>query len=806
MREGLVPVASRSHTQSLGAPVYGGELSGAVQPPTNQFERPLAAIRRYRWLIVSMVLVFGAGGVAASKLVTPQYEARATIWIASESPELRATGPIRSGELLRSGSWIELLRSYKIVDAVVRKLALYLEPADPAHRPLFAGFTLGERFIPGMYELQIDRGKKTWALRAKQAKSSTGESGTAAEQGAAADSVGRTFGFKWVLAPGAFEGSGVQTVPFSVSTPRETSIRLGERLNPRLIQGSNFLWLTYTDPDARLSAVTLNTWIEEFVGVAAELKRRHMVEFANILEGQLQYAAKATQDAEAALQNFRVNAITLPTEGGPVAAGVLERERDPALLSYFEQKIEYDNLRHDREAMEQNMASASRNSVPYEGLLLIPSVAQSPGAEGLREAFRNRYQLRARLAAERQNFTDEYVTVKELKALLEVLETRTIPQLANELLAQMREREADYRRRIESASRELQAIPPRTIEERRLNRAVVVSEGLYTNLRARFAEAKLAEASATPDISVLDTAVVPQTPTKNTAAMIILIAVVAGLGAAAGLAILLDKIDGKFRYADQAVSELGLVIAGAVPRIPRNGTSASKPEQVVQFVESFRTLRMHVTHSMRGERLRLAVTSAAPGDGKSLISANLALSCAEAGMRTILIDGDTRRGALHKTFGLSAKGGLTEYLVGALHESQLVRDTGHANLDFISCGQRDRTSPERLASPKLKALIDQLAQEYDVVIIDTPPLAAGIDAYAISAATGNVLMVLRMGHTERRLASAKLAVLDHLPVDILGSVLNEVPGWGEFRYYSYPAGYSIDESASTRGLTEVASG
>ena len=797
MRDGVVAASSRSPGHVAAA---APNVDLAPLPVANQFERPIAALRRFKWLVAGMVVLFGIGGFAASRLVTPLYESRATVWIAAEAPELRTTGPIRSGELLRSGSWIELLRSYKIVDAVVRKLALFLTPANPAHRPLFSGIELAERFVPGAYELDIDRSRKTWTLTATVTHSNES---TVVERGAAADSVGRKFGFKWALPASAFEGSGVQTVMFNVSTPRETSMRLTEQLGNRLVPGSNFLWLTYTHPDARLAALTLNTWIDEYVRVAAELKKRHMVEFANILESQLQYAAKATQDAEAAYQSFRVNAITLPTEGGPVAAGVLERERDPALLSYFEQKIEYDNLRHDREALEKNIASASRNSLPYEGLLLIPSVAQSPGAEALREAFRNRYQLRARLAAERQNFTDEYVTVKELKGALENLESRTIPQLAGELLAQMREREADYQRRIQSASRELQSIPPRTIEERRLNRAVVVSEGLYTNLRARYAEAKLAEASATPDVSVLDTAVVPLTPTKNTAAMMMLIAILAGLGAAVGLAILLDKFDGKFRYADQAVGELGLVIAGAVPRLPRNG-NASKPEQVVQFVEAFRTLRMHATNSVRGDRLTLAVTSAAPGDGKSLISANLALSCAEAGLRTVLIDGDTRRGSLHKTFGLTLKGGLTDYLAGTVHESELVRATSHGNLSFVSCGPRDRSSPERLASPKLKRLVDQLAQAFDVVIIDTPPLAAGIDAYAISAAAGHVLMVLRMGHTDRRLAAAKLAVLDHLPVEMLGAILNDVPPWGEFKYYAYPTGYSLDDPASARRLTEVA--
>jgi capsular exopolysaccharide synthesis family protein len=204
---------------------------------------------------------------------------------------------------------------------------------------------------------------------------------------------------------------------------------------------------------------------------------------------------------------------------------------------------------------------------------------------------------------------------------------------------------------------------------------------------------------------------------------------------------------------------------------------------------------MHVMHTgQSSQRLSIAVTSAAPGDGKSLISANLALSFAEAGLKTVLVDGDTRRGALHRLHGVKPTPGLTEYLTGSLDETKVLRATTHANLAIVTCGARHARSPELLATPRLKRLVDWLSQSFEVVIFDTPPLAAGIDAYAISAAAGRVLMVLRMGQTERRLASAKLATLDRLPVDIVGAVLNAVPLTGEFQYYAYSAGYAVPTS------------
>jgi capsular exopolysaccharide synthesis family protein len=252
---------------------------------------------------------------------------------------------------------------------------------------------------------------------------------------------------------------------------------------------------------------------------------------------------------------------------------------------------------------------------------------------------------------------------------------------------------------------------------------------------------------------------------------------------------------------------LGLVVAGAVPKVPKRGINASSPEEVVQFVESFRTLRMHVMHSVSSKRIQLAIASAAPNDGKSLVASNLALSFAEAGLRTVLIDADTRRGALHKSFSVSGKDGLTEYLAGALTAEGLARPTSHANLYLISCGRRHQHSPELLTTPRLKELVDQLSRSFDVVLLDTPPFSAGIDAYAIAAAAGRILMVVRMGQTQRRLAAVKLGIVSRLPIDVLGVVLNSVQLQGEFQYYAYSKGYSVgvDDSAIAELTTSTGS-
>lgn len=756
-----------------------------IAPPRNPLERPLAAMRRYKWLIVAVILLSAAGGLVASRLVKPDYEVRATIWIASQTPQ--DNGPIRSRELLNASAWMELLNSFRIQDAVVRKLALFVQPKDPADSALFNGFELGEGlYSPGVYKMTIEKRTSRWHLQLQDTP--------LADSGAAGDSIGRKMGFRWrpeAKVVSRFAGSDVE---FTVATPRETSIEMRKRLVPRMPLNSNFLWLTYTDPNPHLAAKTLNAWANEYVSVAGELKKDNSVRFVAILESQLKTSETSLRDAEAALENFRVEAITLPAEGGPVA-GVSAETRTPAITNYFNQKIELDNLKQDRQALEKVIAA--RGQLAYESVMLLPSIANSPGGRELDKLFQRLSNDQGQLTLARQTFTDQYPQVRDMAASIEQLKNKTIPGMIAAQLGQIREREQEVERRLASSSVDLQAIPTRTIEEMRLRRAVDVSAHLYGTLKQRHAEAQLAAAGTAPDVNVMDTAVAPLNPTKNTAPRLIAMAIFAGLAAAIGLAIILDSMDKRIRYPEQATKDLGLTIAGTVPLLPKGGVASQTPEQLTQLVESFRTLRMNVMHSSGGN-VSLAVSSPSPGDGKSFIASNLAMSFADAGFRTLLVDGDTRRGTLHEMFDLPRAPGLTDYLAGEVDQNEIIKPTGHEKLQLIPSGHARRQSPELLITAKLSGMVEDLRRRFDVVIFDTPPLAAGIDGYAIAAAAGSLLVVLRIGQTERRMAAAKLLLADRLPISVMGTVLNGAPSSGEYEYYGYVGGYSATDEPLER--------
>lgn len=769
--------------------------TGTPASTQSPLERPLAAVRRYKWLMLGIVVVATAAGVGATRFITPQYDVQARIMIASQGPMENRVGPIRAAGLLEADDWSALLTSGAISDAVVRQLKLYLQPDDRATAPLFKNFGLSEPFYPGKYELLINSASRRWKL-------SLNPSGEVVDSGLVTDSIGRRRGFLWTLPAGSLAASGEQRVRFTVSTPRETAVRLTERLGTRRMQESNFLILTFSDANSQLAASILNTWAREFVDVAARLKKRKLTEFTTILDGQLRTAKATLDSADLQLSAFKVNTITKPTENAPIAAGVQETQ-DPVMKDFFAKKLQQDELERDIQQLRSVIATTPRDSVPTEALLQIRTVATSPAAQTLRTALNEYESAVGKLDTLRVNLTDQNPTVKAQLGLVRGLRSQKIPQYITQLFNSLVIRATDDSARIAGASVNLQQIPQRTIEEDRLRRNRDVVAGIYANLQSRYAEAELAEASETPDLMILDSAIAPLSPTSNTAPRVILMAVIGGIGAAVVLALLLDRLDGRFRYPEQATDELGLNIAATVPRFPKGGVNQNSPEQMFQLVESFRTLRMAVVNATNNGPVAIAVSSPSPGDGKSLISANLAMSFADAGFRTALVDGDTRRGVLHELFALSGKPGLTDYLAETASLPEVLRRTNHDLLSVIPSGTRKRRSPELLTSAKLPELVAQLRRTHDVVIFDTPPLAAGVDGYSIASATGSLLVVLRVGKTMRRMAAEKLRVFDRLPVNIVGAVLNGIANEGAYSYYGYVPGYFAEEESEHTDVAKV---
>ncbi|HEY7896308.1 MAG TPA: polysaccharide biosynthesis tyrosine autokinase [Gemmatimonadaceae bacterium] len=769
--------------------------------------RYFAALRRYKWLIMVLVIVGGAAGIVVTKFLPPEYSTQGQLWINDNGAQRSETpGPVQGDELLAAGAWADLLKSSTIMDRVVKRMSLYIWPAQLSDSAALDGFQPGPGFRAGTYALRVDSAGHKYALLTDQ--------GVQLETGAVGDSVGRTLGFLWKPRPATL-GRG-HTVQFTVADPRDVAVGLLGRMDVTLPERSAFLKVSMTGRSPRRTAAILNAVMVEFVSTAGELKRRNLEQSAAMLSDQLDTARENLRSAESAYQSFRQNSITLPQDAGPgvgidpataaavgggnppgggVGApndplgGANGAGGNPVIGNYFTDQAQLAELQHDQAALQQLLQNP--NSITADAFVPILTARQSPELQGaLTEMAKRESELRTA----REAYTEEHPTVQALRSSVQVMRTQTIPTILRGLIAQIQSRETDLQGQITTAGKQLKAIPPRTIEQMRLERDVNSKTQLFSMLQARYEEMRLAEASAIPDISILDTAVAPLLPTKNTTPSIIAFAIVASLGGALGLALLLDHTDPRFRYPEQVTSDLGLTILGAVPSIKRARSGEPNPEEAAQVIEAFRTIRMSLTNSYAGSgSIAFAVSSPGPGDGKSLVSSNLALSFAEAGYRTVLVDGDTRRGQLHAMFGANRRPGLLDYLGGDAPLETILRTTTHEKLALIPCGTRRHRGPELLHSQAMLQLMGELRARYDVILIDSPPLGAGVDPFVLGAATGNLLMVLRTGTTDRRMADAKLKLLKRLPIRLLGAVLNDIRAQGVYRYYTYLYGYTTSE-------------
>jgi tyrosine-protein kinase Etk/Wzc len=226
---------------------------------------------------------------------------------------------------------------------------------------------------------------------------------------------------------------------------------------------------------------------------------------------------------------------------------------------------------------------------------------------------------------------------------------------------------------------------------------------------------------------------------------------------------------------------------------------------VNQVIEALRAVRLNLAHAYGAAGpLLVTITSPGPGDGKSFVSGNLARAFADMGRRTLLIDGDTRRGVLHRVLKLSRRPGLIDYLSEGLAFERIVQATDHRSLSFIGSGSRSGDSPELLGSPAMVRLMAAARAAFDVVVVDSPPLGAGIDPLVLAALTGSMVMVLRTGATNLEMTQMRLQGIERLPIRVLGAVLNDVRPGGVYKYYSYLSGYAAEDEERSGSKTRVA--
>jgi succinoglycan biosynthesis transport protein ExoP len=273
-------------------------------------------------------------------------------------------------------------------------------------------------------------------------------------------------------------------------------------------------------------------------------------------------------------------------------------------------------------------------------------------------------------------------------------------------------------------------------------------------------------------------------------------ALILGLLLGCGLAFVRDRLDDRLHGAEDVRTGLGVKLLGVVPQMP-TGISPSVAAQKValdpasEVAEAYRTIRTALYFGAPKDRSKtILVTSPSVGDGKTTSAANLAIAMAQAGKRVVLVDADLRHPQQHTIFATRDRIGLSTLLIGNSTLDQAVQATNIDNLDLLPCGPTPRNPSELLNSGTFVELLESLAERYDQVVVDSPPVMAFADARIIAASCDLTVMVLRAQKSTRKRSTLARDGLLGVGARLLGIIVNDVPKTnGEYHdsSFGYPA-------------------
>jgi len=425
----------------------------------------------------------------------------------------------------------------------------------------------------------------------------------------------------------------------------------------------------------------------------------------------------------------------------------------------------------------------------------------------------------ARLEAQRAGLLEEYTTeshnVRAVDAQIDNLKkqlsqqlktvlastTRGTSSVHDELLTDdarnraaavaARKRVAALGQMLRRAEAQLNDMPSREKELARLVRAQNVADRVYTLLLEKYHEVRIAEAMSLSSARLVESAVVPEFPVKPRKKLNIALACIFGLILGIMLASLVEYLDDTIKDPDEVSELIGAAMLGTVPRLSEDDpTLVTRAEPKSALIEAFQTIHANLNFASVDQTVEsLVITSAGPGEGKTSVAANLALTMARQGKQVIVVDADLRRPTVHKRFGIDNAEGLTTVLASDRSVEDVLIATEVEGLRILPSGPIPPNPVELLASDKMMGLCQALSNKADLVLYDTPPIVMVSDAPTLAAQADGVLLVIEQGGTSKRLVTEVQDILTRAHARTIGAVLNKVTRQAGHYYYSYYYSY-----------------
>ncbi|PSU20056.1 tyrosine-protein kinase [Photobacterium phosphoreum] len=341
----------------------------------------------------------------------------------------------------------------------------------------------------------------------------------------------------------------------------------------------------------------------------------------------------------------------------------------------------------------------------------------------------------------------------------------------------------------------------------RLTRDVEVNQQIYVQLLNKVQELNIVKASTVGNVRILDAAQVYTNAVKPKKALIVVLATLLGGMLSVAIAFLRAALHRGVESPDE-IEALGLPVYASIPLSDwqTDLEKKFKSKQQLQInqallavanpadlsIEALRSLRTSLHFAMMEARNNIVMISGpSPGIGKSFVSANMAAVMAKGGQRVLVIDADMRKGRMERQMCVDSKPGLADYLSGQQSIEQVIKSPGVENLDFIARGAVPPNPSELLMHPRLKTLLDWASENYDLVLVDTPPILAVTDPAIVGAHAGTTMIVARFGLNPVKEIEVTKNRFEQNGIEVKGCILNAVVRkasstyGGNYGYYNY---------------------
>ena len=539
----------------------------------------------------------------------------------------------------------------------------------------------------------------------------------------------------------------------------------------------------YRSADPQLAADAANAITQSYLEHSYEIRLRSSAGVASFMERQIEELKAKMEQSSHALSGFEreLNVINPEEKTNILSARLLQLN------------TEFTNAQTERLRQEAGYQSVSGGS--FDAALAAPQgEALRKLAEHRNEAAELFAEVKSRYGANHPEYRKAQAQLNQVDAAIEA----TRQQISNRVEIGYREaqrREAMVRDAVTAAKAEFDRMNARSFEYQAVKREADADKNLYEQLVRKIREAGINAGFQNGSIRIADSARAALKPVFPNQVLNVLLAFLLSTLVAVGAAVLSDLLDKTVRDPEQVARTLRTEVIGSLPLMKdrRAGSLAAlkdggerEEQDLSGFGESVRTLRNSILLGNFDRHYRsLLVTSAAPGDGKTTTAANLAAAHAEQGKRTLLIDGDMRRPSVHRNFNLPSVVGLSNVLLGEVSwREALVQTAALPHLYILPAGPPSRRASD-LVGRGLAELLEEAAAEYDLVILDAPPLLGFAEPLQMATAVDGVLVVARAGRTSRKAVASVLATLTRLRAKVVGLVLNEVHKELSDSYYYY---------------------